>query len=129
MGCILLAVFNRRIYKWFRERRKGGKYFSTGQTTWNIKQAFRLTDLILTSTTAIWAVFAFNSALSLYKSVSTMANQPVPEILRTVVNFYGQFIWPIFLFVLARKIAILMVPENTEKLHLALLSTFLLKTS
>jgi hypothetical protein len=66
-GCTLLAIFNRRLFEWSENRRKGIKYYRTAKTEWNIKQAFRLYDLLLIITTVMSAIFAFNSGLYLYK--------------------------------------------------------------
>jgi hypothetical protein len=99
VGCALLAIFNRRFFEWSEKRRKGIKYYHTAKTEWNIKQAFRLYDLLLIFITVFWAFFAFNSGLSLCKYISIIANLTVPDIIKTIFNFYGQYLWPVFMFV------------------------------
>jgi hypothetical protein len=98
VGCTLLAIFWRHIIEWFDKRRKRIKYYHTVKTEWNIKQAFRLTDITLAIGNVLFALMAFNSALYLYKHVSTIANLALSDILKTILNFYGQFLWPVFMF-------------------------------
>lgn len=98
MACALLAIFWRRIIEWFDKRRKRIKYYNTVKTEWNIKQAFRLYDLTLIMGNVLFALMAFNSGLYLYKHVSTIANLTLPDILKTILSFYGQFLWPVFIF-------------------------------
>jgi hypothetical protein len=49
-------------------------------------------------TTLLYAIFAFNSSLSLYKYTTTIANFSSPYIVQTILSVYGRYIWPIFLF-------------------------------
>ena len=109
VGSALLAIYNRRLFEWSEKRRKGIKYYRTAKTEWNIKQAFRLYNLMLIITTVTWAIFAFNSGLYLYKHVSITANLTLPGIFQTIFNFYGQYLWPVFMFVLVGILIYLVV--------------------
>jgi hypothetical protein len=109
VGCALLAILNRRLFQWSEKRRKGIKYYHIAKTDWNIKQAFRLYDLWLIITTIMYALFAFNSGLYLYKHVSFIADLLLPDILQTIFSFYGQYLWPVFMFVFAIIIIYLII--------------------
>jgi hypothetical protein len=98
VGFTLLAVFNRTLFEWFEKRRRRVKYNLVPKTEWNINQAFQLYDLYLITITVLYAIFAFNSALSLYKYTATIASFTSPDIVQTILSFYGRYIWPIFLF-------------------------------
>ena len=100
-GCTFLAIFFNRFNEWTEKKRKGKSYYRTAQTNWTIKQAFRTYNLMLVTVRIGWVFFAFNSALNLYKSIALTVDHIPPEILRTVFNFYAQYIWPFLLPLLA----------------------------
>jgi hypothetical protein len=100
-GCTLLAIFFNRFNEWTEKKRKGRSYYKTAQTSWTIKQAFRIYNLMMVTGRTLWAFFAFNSALNLYKSVALAVDHTPPEILRTVFNFYAQHIWLVLMFLFA----------------------------
>jgi len=94
VGCALLAIFFRRINEWSEKRRK--RIDLAPKTELNIKQTSRLYDYTLIWGNVLFGLMAFNSGLYLYKHISTITNFTLPDILQIILDFYGQFLWPVF---------------------------------
>ena len=93
VGCTLLVLFYRRISIWSENWRIRHKHPTiTPIVKWNVKRAFQIHDLFFICSTLLWSLFAFNSALSLYRAVSMIVDHNIPELLRIMVNIYS-YLW------------------------------------